>query len=192
MSYPARSWADPRLENRPSALGGAGGYATAPFAAGEVLLILGGPVLTQAEMERALADYIARGVYFNSLQVEEGLHLHLEDVLPVTFNHSCDSNGWMTDATTVVARRNITPGEEVTVDYALQTAQPVPLLEVPCACGTAVCRGRITGNDWQLPAVQERYRGHFAPFINARIGSLTHGEALMDDRAAWEPPGRVY
>ncbi|MEO6042944.1 MAG: hypothetical protein ABIQ47_03345 [Tepidiformaceae bacterium] len=70
---------------------------------------------------------------------------------------------------TVVARRDIRAGEEVTVDYALQTGQPVPLLEVPCACGALDCRGTITGDDWRLPAVRAKYAGHFAPFINRRI-----------------------
>ena len=172
MDYPRHSWADPRLETRPSPLGGMGGFAVAPIAGGETLLILGGPPLTQAAMEETLQRYIAAGRYFNSMQVEEDLHFHLEDVLPVPFNHSCDSNGWMADAVTVVARRDIRAGEEVTVDYALQTAQPVPLLEVPCACGAANCRGTITGDDWRLPSVQARYAGHFAPFINRRIRTL--------------------
>ena len=72
----------------------------------------------------------------------------------------------MADAVTVVARRDIRAGEEVTVDYALQTAQPVPLVEMPCACGAANCR------DWRLPSVQARYAGRFAPYINRRIEAL--------------------
>ena len=172
MDYPLHSWADSRLEPRPSPLGGMGGFAVAPIAGGETLLILGGAVQSQAVMEETLQRYIAAGRYFNSMQVEEDVHLHLEDELPVPFNHSCDSNGWMADAVTVVARRDIPAGEEVTVDYALQTAQPVPLLEVPCACGAADCRGTITGDDWRLPSVQARYAGHFAPFINRRIRTL--------------------
>ena len=169
MDYPTKSWADGRLEVRASPLGGVGGFATAPIATGETLLVLGGARLTQTEMERMLAAYVVAGKYFNSMQVEEALHLHLEDELPVPFNHSCDSNAWMADAVTVVARRDIEPGEEVTVDYALQTAQPVALLECPCRCGAAVCRGAVTGDDWGLPELRERYRGHFAPFINERI-----------------------
>ena len=170
MDYPTKSWADGRLEVRASPLGGVGGFATAPIAAGETLLVLGGRPLTQAEMAWALAEYIRAGKYFNSMQVEEALHLQLEDQLPVPFNHSCDSNARMADAVTVVARRDIAAGEEVTVDYALQTVQPVALLECPCRCGSAVCRGAVTGDDWRLAEVQERYRGHFAPFMNERIG----------------------
>ena len=55
------------------------------------------------------------------------------------------------------------------MDDAIQTAQPVPLLEVPCACGALDCRGTITGDDWRLPGVRAKYAGHFAPFINRRI-----------------------
>ena len=42
VTYPQQSWADPRLETRPSPIGGLGGFASAPIAAGETLLILGG------------------------------------------------------------------------------------------------------------------------------------------------------
>ena len=44
MSYPRHSWFDPRLETRPSPLGGMGGFAVAPIAGGETLLILGGHI----------------------------------------------------------------------------------------------------------------------------------------------------
>ena len=30
----------------------------------------------------------------------------------------------------------------------------------------------VTGNDWRLLELQERYAGHFSPFINARIAKL--------------------
>ena len=71
MNYPTSSWADTRLEVRPSTLGGVGGFATARIAAGETLLVLGGAVLTQREMERTLSEYVVAGNYFNSMQVEE-------------------------------------------------------------------------------------------------------------------------
>jgi uncharacterized protein len=55
-------------------------------------------------------------------------------------------------------------------DYALATVSPEWRME--CHCGAASCRGVVTGNDWQLAELQERYRGHFSPFINARIAAL--------------------
>jgi hypothetical protein len=29
----------------------------------------------------------------------------------------------------------------------------------------------VTGSDWQVPALQQRYAGHFSPFINARLAA---------------------
>jgi uncharacterized protein len=70
-------------------------------------------------------------------------------------NHSCDANLWMGDEVTVVARRDIATGEELTQDYALYTTSPTWIMK-PCRCGMFNCRQVITGNDWQRPDVQER------------------------------------
>lgn len=84
-------------------------------------------------------------------------------------NHSCDSNAWMKDAYALVAKRNIQVGEEVTADYALWEADPNYISKWKCQCGSMVCRKRITGNDWKLSEMQEKYKGHFSPLINKRI-----------------------
>src|SRR5438045_2910448 len=57
--------------------------------------------------------------------------------------------------------------EELTLDYALFSVAPEWRME--CHCGSSLCRGVVTGNDWRLLELQERYAGHFSPFINARI-----------------------
>ena len=61
-------------------------------------------------------------------------------------------------------------GEEVTIDYALQTA--VPDWEMACHCRSPYCRKRIRGDDWMRPDLQELYRGHFSPFLNRRIEAM--------------------
>jgi hypothetical protein len=76
----------------------------------------------------------------------------------------------MLDARTVGARRDIAAGEELTLDYALFSVAPEWRME--CHCGSSLCRGVVTGNDWRLAELQERYAGHFSPFINARIAKL--------------------
>lgn len=78
----------------------------------------------------------------------------------------------MRDEVTVVARRAIAAGEELTIDYALQSGLLVDVLGETCRCSSPVCRGVITGNDWQLKELQERYQGHFSPFLNERIRSI--------------------
>jgi hypothetical protein len=53
-----------------------------------------------------------------------------------------------------------------------------------CGCGSALCRGRFTGRDWRRADLQEQYRGHFSPFINARIEGLAtedEGRTTNDD-----------
>jgi hypothetical protein len=131
---------------------------------------MGGARLTDAQLEAAFEDFSLQGRYLNTLQVGEGLHIaDLYGTLEVPLNHSCDSSLWMADEVTMVARRDIAPGEEVTVDYSLQTVQSVPLLEGPCRCGSPLCRHTITGDDWRLSELQARYKGHLSPFIEARI-----------------------
>ncbi len=107
------------------------------------------------------------------MQIGEALHLvdlvQAPDASSGSINHSCDSNLWLADEVTLVARRDIAPGEELSLDYALTTVEPAWTLDQPCHCGSPLCRHVITGNDWRLPDVRRRYQGHFAPFINARI-----------------------
>lgn len=67
------------------------------------------------------------------------------------FNHSCDPNTevkskWDHDANIArawwIALRDISPGEEITYDYAF-----VGEAAEPCACGAANCRGVIVDLD---------------------------------------------
>jgi hypothetical protein len=134
-------------------------FARAPVREGEVVSIIGGDVMTNAEFEA----FAASATRYNAIQI--GQDAHLVEAVEVTareegsLNHARDSNLWMTDEVTLAARRDIGAGEELTVDYALFTALPVVVIEV-CRCGSPVCRGTVTGDDWRLPALQERYRGH--------------------------------
>ncbi len=166
-TYPPTTSYDPRAEVRPSSIHGMGMFARQSIPKGEIVVRIGGTVMTEEEFRR----YIATVSRYNAVQIGEGTHL--VDVLTAVggMNHSCDANLWMRDEITVVARRDIAAGEELTQDYALYTASPTWTLQ-PCRCGTPVCRHVITGNDWQRSDVQERYRGHFAPFLNERIHHL--------------------
>jgi hypothetical protein len=87
-------------------------------------------------------------------------------------NHSCDPNVWMQSAFTLVARRAIAAREEVVADYALWETSEAYVASWECHCGSALCRRRITGRDWRLPDLQERYRGHFSPVLERRIAQM--------------------
>ncbi len=173
LRYGEQTWLDPRQQFRASPTQGVGSFARAPIRTGEVVEIAGGDVMTD-EQFHAFLQTVSR---FNAIQIDE--HLHLVERPEITerraggsLNHSCDSNLWMADEVTLVARRDIAAGEELTVDYALFTVAPDWHLDQLCHCGAQDCRQTITGNDWRLAEVQRRYYPHFSPFINHRIERL--------------------
>jgi hypothetical protein len=88
-------------------------------------------------------------------------------------NHSCDPNlGWA-DEHTLHSRRDIAPDEELTVDYA--TCIDDPAFVMMCHCETYRCRQVIEGTDWQIPQLQKRYAGYWAPPLQRRIDSAASG-----------------
>lgn len=79
-------------------------------------------------------------------------------------NHSCDPTVIVRPVVTpeiayieVIARNDITTGEEITFDYAT-LEYDVTVANSPCLCGSVLCRGVIHGFK-DLPAdVKEKYR----------------------------------
>jgi D-alanine-D-alanine ligase-like ATP-grasp enzyme len=58
-------------------------------------------------------------------------------------NHSCDPNVEM-KGLDVVARRDIHPGEQLTIDYAAFCGPDMEIFQ--CRCGSPMCRGTIVGH----------------------------------------------
>jgi len=109
---------------------------------------------------------------FNELPIEEYPTVRTVDVSNY-MNHSCDPTCWFVDGGAeyngvMVASRDITPGEEITFDYAT-SEDSILTPEFDCQCGAACCRSRVSPLDWSLPAVAERYCGHFMLHIAVRI-----------------------
>ena len=164
--YMPSSWFDPRITVRASATHGQGIFATDMIRAGEVVVIWGGDVYTEEELPSLKLE----GAWSYSI-IDEGVYLFAPaDAQDYFINHACDPNIWMADEVTLIARRDIQPNEELRGDYALWEMEPDYRLE-PCTCGSALCRTRITGNDWMQPELQTRYENHFLPFLNRRISA---------------------
>ena len=112
--YRYRYWTDLRTEVRPSEIQGQGLFAREPILAGEVVEIIGGTLMTQAEFE----TFLASAKRFNAVQIAEDMRLvertEVTKARGGSVNHSCDPNLWMADEATVVARRDIGAGEELT------------------------------------------------------------------------------
>ncbi len=139
-------------------------FATSPLSTGETVVIWGGTFVGRKAAERARAEDKV------IIQLDDDLYSIEERGEDQTYfmNHSCDPNVWMADAVTLVTRRGISPGEELTMDYALFEAVEDFTTEWECACGSMNCRKQITGKDWRLTELQERYAGHFLPLIGKR------------------------
>jgi len=105
--YRERTWVDPRQEFQVSPTQGVGSFARAPIRKGEVLEVVGGDLMDEEEF-RAFVWETPR---FNAIQVDESLHLVERSEVTKrraggSLNHSCDSNLWMADEVTLVARRD--------------------------------------------------------------------------------------
>ena len=174
-TYLPQTQIDPRIEFRKSSISGYGMFAREPIKTGETVCMVGGRVMTDSEF----AAFQATHSLYNSIQIDDHLHLvedpEITQSLDGSMNHSCDSSAWMDDEVTLVARRDIESGEEVTVDYALFTTQSNWMLDNRCHCRSPHCRRIVTGDDWRRKEVQERYRNHFSPFINRRIARPRKG-----------------
>lgn len=181
--YRASEWIDPRVEIRRSPIAGSGMFARAAINEGETVVVWGGgTVFTTADIEAGKVDDdstvpIGEGVYLGS---PVGTYNRADD-LSDFMNHSCDPSVWMADEVTLTARRPIQPDEELTADYALWKDDAQSVVAWECRCGSPLCRRRITGRDWRLPALQQRYEGHFSPFLNERIRTLNKTEHRHKD-----------
>lgn len=162
QSEPVTMWFDRRLVMRASPIHGIGTFATEFIPAGERLIWISGGIVYSSEDWQTGRVQMAPEQY-NEAQIGDDLFVARPISLYYFVNHSCAPNT-LND----VAWSDIGAGEEVTTDYAYCEAAPGYRLE-PCRCGSALCRGRITGSDWKLPELQRRYRGYFTPYIERLI-----------------------
>jgi len=169
-SYLKRSWVSPKLTTGKSRIHGEGVIAAAPIAAGERLMEFGGEIISRAQ---ALSgQYRERSVW--AVGNDAFLALPVSDTEPSLdehLNHSCDANSWLAGGVTLVARRAISAGEEITLDQGTWNYDEAEYADdsPACCCGAADCRRALTENDWRRTDVRARYRGHFHPLIQKMI-----------------------
>ena len=164
---PSRTLVNSKLFLGPSRIQGDGVFARERIAKDEIVMEFGGELISRQEMESG--DYRVRSIWpveqdtFVALP-DSDPHISLDEYL----NHSCDANTWLTDAFTLTARRDIEPGEEITLDQATWNVEDVYIeTGEPCACAAMTCRRTLTEEDWQRTDVQQQYAGHFHPMIQA-------------------------
>ncbi len=152
---------------------GRAAFAERLLVGGTVVATFGGRACTGTELARFSPERVSR-----SLQVDDDLFfVGPADAEPGDFfNHSCQPNCGMRNATQVVTMREIAPGEELTFDYVMTDTAPYD--EFTCKCGVTQCRGFVRSGDWKRDDLRKRYEGWFAPHVTRRIAAAARARPL--------------
>ena len=164
-----KTYRSPKTEVRSSPLGGRGLFAREQIFAGEVVAIKTGHILRAEEVfevTKSVGDY--------TLQIHDNFFLgprlqeEVEDTV-IFINHSCDPNVGFDGQITYVAMRDVKAGEELCHDYAMERTLKY---ELKCVCGSDMCRGTVTSEDWKRKDLQKRYGNYFSSYILRKIELL--------------------
>lgn len=145
------------VEVREAGEKGRGVFALRAFARGDFIFRRrNGPVVDAAGLARLSAE--------DQMHMTELGFDRYAVVLPpgAYLNHSCDPNA-MRSGVKVFAWRDISAGEEITIDYRLNAFGGDSW---PCACGSATCTRTVVGSFFALPKDrQHAYLPYAPPFI---------------------------
>ena len=156
-----------KTQVRESKIHGRGLFARADIAKDEIVAVKGGHIINR----ETLREKVTPGLGPVEIQIDKDLF-----IAPLTeeeregsmlySNHSCNPNLGMRGEITLVAMRDIRPGEELTHDWAMTDDDEY---SVECKCGAANCRKILTGKDWQRPDLQKGYAGYFSAYLADKI-----------------------
>ncbi len=152
-----------------SKISGCGLIAKEEMAKGEIVVVYGGLIVPKNE----IMEY-HNTVSHLGIQVSDDFFIcptSKEDAKIGALNHSCEPNCGFKDSITVVAMRDIAPGEELTIDYAMEESYRFAF---DCVCGSRSCRKKLTPDDWKITDLQKRYDGYFSPYLQEKIGRINN------------------
>ena len=78
-------------------------------------------------------------------------------------NHSCNPSASIKGKVTIVALKDMNPGDEVTLDYS--TIEGDPLWEMKCGCGSKDCRKVIRSIEFLPKRVFDKYRPYIPSYF---------------------------
>lgn len=135
---------------------------------GEIIAIKGGHIIDIKIFEESYESVVGMTL----LQIDDNFVIaplektEIEDCT-IYLNHSCNPNVGIRGEITIIAMRDIQAGEEVVIDYAfIQNNEDEPML---CNCGSETCRRTITGKDWQIKDLQNKYGRYFSAFLREKF-----------------------
>lgn len=163
------SFVNPKIEIRNTEEKGIGSFAKELVYKDEIVVVQGGQIVKNDDLKKPQIKPFASHCF----QIEKDYHVcpveFAEEKLDAIFqiNHSCNPNCGIKGQITLVAMRDIEPGEEIAYDYAMTDANYNDMLceNMKCLCGASDCRGVITGEDWKREDLQKKYKGYFSKYI---------------------------
>lgn len=167
------SFLSPKVIVSGSAIHGRGLFAAANIDPGEIVCVKGGHIFTRAALNKITPVLgpaeiqIADDLFIGPTHPEE------REGCMVFSNHSCEPNIVVQGQIVFVALRHIMAGEELTHDWATTDDDDYTL---DCHCGSARCRGIVTGKDWRREDLQQKYRGMFSWYLQQKIEVIRAGK----------------
>jgi len=157
-------WVTPKAYPKKSPTHGKGVFAKEDIVKGEIVCVFGGVVVQ-------LHDH---GKYFDKMdllgiQVDDNFFMcpsSKEEYHQGIFNHSCEPNCGFRDSVVLIAMRNIKKGEELFMDYGFFCTVT---RSFDCNSGKPNCRKQISGQDWTIQELRDKYFDYFSPYIKEKI-----------------------
>lgn len=148
-----------------SGIHGRGLFAIDHMCKGEIVSIKGGHILTSEQLHNCRSKLHVEMQIADDLFIAPIDDAEFESSM-MCLNHSCDGNLGILGNIIFVAIRNIAVGEEITIDYALMDNNST---RFNCLCNAQCCRKEVTGLDWKIPEIQQKYAGYFSAYIASLI-----------------------
>ena len=159
-----------------SEIHGQGCFAEKTLLKNTVAFVFGGTVFTQQLKELENQELRQRDRFYRSvIHLTDDLYLKISDdfsapIKSRLINHSCDPNLLFEGHIVLRTRRDISPGEELCLDYGTAgNPEDERLIIEKCLCKKPSCRKSIYSYDWKNPALQKRYGLNFSLALLKRI-----------------------
>lgn len=163
------TWSRDTLVVLPSKIHGTGVFTNTEINEGETVMEFGGMLISRDEAYSG--KYRSKSVWpvLNNLYLASPIGSI--PALDEGLNHSCDANCWLLDEVTLISKRKIEVGEEITLDQGTWNFEDASYTDdsAQCNCGSTDCTGSLTKHDWLIPRVQYKYSKHFHPVVQDLI-----------------------
>jgi SET domain-containing protein len=145
-----------------SSINGVGLYAAEDIHKGEKIDYIKGDIRVVRDFSKVSKKL--NEISYNWIGVGKYSWIDTKNSIFRFINHSCDPNAIIATPRTVIARKNIRSGEEITMDYSLTEAGQDWSIE-DCSCGTKQCRGLIL----PINKLPNRIYTSYMPYITKKF-----------------------